>query len=315
MAEWKPIVVGVDGSPESVRAAVMGSVIAERAGTTCQLVHAAPDYWTAASVPELGIDVAELDRATVEHARTLITSSLSGNVPPALLEALEIRIGRAPVVVAEAAHRLDAELIVMGGKHHRGLDRIGGSTITHMVRSSDLPLLATDGGSPIITRILVPVDLSYAAKPAIAAGERWARAFGAQLRVLHVVEPLPLVPGFPITVDDDELYRAAERVLESSVWPLIVLPGAETLVRRGRAAAAIASEATQWRADLIIVGSHGKGWVDRLLIGSTSERLLHVLPSLTLVLPVRKPAGAPRPFDPDAASWEGRTVASSGRGA
>ena len=312
---WNPIVVGVDGSPESVRAAVMGSVIAERAGTACQLVHAAPDYWTAASVPELGIDAAELDHATVEHARTLITSSLSGNVPPKLLEALEIKIGRAPMVLAETAHRLGGELIVMGGKHHRGLERIGGSTITHMVRACDLPLLATDGGSPIISRVLVPVDLSYAAKTAIEAGERWARLFGAQLRLMHVVEPMPVVPGFPVTVGDDELYRAAERVLEMSVWPLIDLPGAETVVRRGRAAAAIASEATKWHADLIIVGSHGKGWVDRLLIGSTSERLLHVLPALTLVVPVSKPSGRTRSLEVEPLPWEARAVAGSPRGA
>jgi nucleotide-binding universal stress UspA family protein len=215
------------------------------------------------------------------------------------------------MVLADTAHRLGAELIVMGGKHHRGLERIGGSTITHMVRACDCPILATDGGSPIVSRILVPVDLSYAARPAIEAGERWARLFGAQLRVMHVVEPMPLVPGFPVRVGDDELFRAAEQVLDTTVWPLVTLPGAETVVRRGRAAAAIAGEATKWHADLIIVGSHGKGWVDRLLIGSTSERLLHVLPALTLVLPVRKPVGVTRLDEP----VEVPSVASSGRGA
>ena len=47
----------------------------------------------------------------------------------------------------------------------------------------------------------------------------------------------------------------------------------------------IAQEATNWNADLIVVGSHGKGWVDRLLMGSTTERLLTFLPASVLVVP------------------------------
>jgi nucleotide-binding universal stress UspA family protein len=291
---WRPIVVGVDGSPESVRAAVMGAVLAERAGAGCHLVHAAPDYWTAVSAPELGLDVSELDRGTMDHARTLIVSSLHGHVPARLLDALEVRIGRGPVILAEAAARHGAELLVLGGKHHRGLDRVGGSTIVHMVRAHDLPVLATDGSAPTITRVLAAVDLSPAAKLVIVAGERWAELFDAQLRVLHVVEPMPVVPGVTIKVGDEECYRATERLLKVRVWPLIERPGTETVMRRGRAAAAIVDEATKWHADLLIVGSHGKGWVDRLLLGSASERLLHVLPATTLVVPVPKLSAAPR---------------------
>jgi len=43
--------------------------------------------------------------------------------------------------------------------------------------------------------------------------------------------------------------------------------------------------------DLVIVGSHGKGWVDRVLLGSTTERLLNKLPCPVLVIPVRAPGG------------------------
>ena len=66
-------------------------------------------------------------------------------------------------------------------------------------------------------------------------------------------------------------------------------------MRRGRAAAAITSEVRQWNADLVVMGSHGKGWVDRLLIGSTSERLLNVLPTSMLVVPVSRPAALASP--------------------
>lgn len=291
---WKPIVVGVDGSPESVRAAVMGYVIAQAAGTGCTLVYAAPDYWTATSVPELWNDEESVNRATSEHSRALITGALEGNVPRALLDKLEVRIGRAPLVLANVAAELGSGLIVLGGKHRRGVARLFSGTIPHMVRTCDVPLMATDGTSGGFEHVLVAVDLSYAAKPTIEAGERYAKLFGAQLRVIHVVEPIPVIPGFPVEVPDDDCYHAAERYLEASVWPMIRYPRAETVIRRGRSAAVIVNEVEQWRADLVVVGSHGKGWVDRLLVGSTSERLLHLLPTLTLVVPVAKPAETER---------------------
>jgi nucleotide-binding universal stress UspA family protein len=296
---WKTILVGVDGSPESLRAAETGSRIAAQAGAPCHLVHAAPDYWSAVSVPELGLDVAALDQATEEHARTTVTAALAGGrLPPDLLDAMEVRVGRPAVVLAEAALRHDAEVLVLGGKHHRGFDRITSSTVVHMVRAHDVPVLATNGGAPDIRRVLVAVDLSQAAAPTLAAAERWAELCGAQLRALSVVEPMPVVPGVTLPMDDDEVFRAAERLLELSVWPHLTRPGVETVVRRGRSAAAIVDEATRWHADLIVVGSHGRGWVNRLLIGSTSERLLHVLPTMTLVVPVGHlgagvPAAAP----------------------
>jgi nucleotide-binding universal stress UspA family protein len=289
---WNPIIVGVDGSQESVRAAAMGCAVAKAAGTECHLVHAVPDYWGATWMPEVAGDPAELNEALRGHARTLLVSALEGSVPSQLLRNLDVRVGRAPIVLAQVAAERGAGLVVLGGKHHKGLGRLGSRTLQHMVRTSDVPLLATDGTSGTVERVLVAVDLSYAARPAIEAGERFAKLFDAQLRIMHAVEPVPVIPGFPLDLGDDDCYRSVERLLEMTVWPLVQAPAAERVVRRGRAAAAIVSEVAQWRADLVIVGSHGKGWVDRLLIGSTSERLLHLLPTLTLIIPVARPSDA-----------------------
>ena len=288
----KPIIVGVDGSPESARAATMGAWIAERIGAPCRLVYAASDYWSALAVPEVGVDLTELDRAARLAARRLLDHSLEHAVSPQLRKSVEIEIGRPPMVLANIAKNADAAMVVMGGKRRRAIARIGGSSITHMVRLGAVPVLAVDGTVSTITRILVAVDLSYAAKPAIDAAEQWATAFGARLRVMHSVEPMPSMPGFTVTVAEDDLYRSAESLVESTIRPLVRYPEADVVVRRGRSAAAIASEAQQWRADLIIVGSHGKGWVDRMLIGSTSERLVQVLPAATLVVPVSNPAAS-----------------------
>ena len=193
-------------------------------------------------------------------------------------------------MLAEAARRAHAELVVLGGKRRRALTRIGGSTVTHMVRLGHCPILATDGVGTAIRRILVAVDLSYAARPTLEAAQQWAARLGAQLRVVHSVEPTPVFPGMRVRMAEDDVYRSCQRAMDAEIRPLVTTPGAEVVCRRGRAAAVLTAEARQWHADLIILGSHGRGWVDRLLIGSTSERMLNVLPTSILVIPVTKPA-------------------------
>jgi nucleotide-binding universal stress UspA family protein len=272
-----------------VQAAALASSIAQRVGAECRLVHAVPDYWSGIAVPDVPIDTTVLAGAAEQHARTIVSQALQGQVPAALIASLDVRTGRGPIVLDEAARAAHADLVVLGGKRRRALTRIGGSTVTHMVRLGSFPVLATDGVTRSIRRILVAVDLSYAARTAIETAQRWAALLGAELRVLHTVEPMPIVPGIRLRVADDEVFRSSERAVESEIAPLVGDGGANIVVRRGRAAAAITSEVRQWHADLIVVGSHGKGWVDRLLIGSTSERLLNVLPTSVLVVPVAKP--------------------------
>ena len=288
--DWLPVVVGVDGSPESVQAAELGCSIAARAGVACRLVHAVPDYWTAMTPPDVPVDRETLVQAAEGHARSVIEQSLLGSVPQPVLSALDARVGRGPLVLDEVSRAMQAGVVVLGGKRRRALTRIGGSTVTHMVRLGHFPVLATDGIARDIRRILVPVDLSYAAAPTIKVARRWAALLNAELRVLHCVEPVPIVPGLRTRIPDDEAFRSSERSVQREITPLFGGHAADIVIRRGRAAGAITAETRQWRADLIVVGSHGRGWVDRLLIGSTSERLLNVLPANVLVVPVHKPA-------------------------
>ncbi len=61
---------------------------------------------------------------------------------------------------------------------------------------------------------------------------------------------------------------------------------ADLVTRRGFADSAIRAEAVEWDADLVVLGTHGHNWVDRILVGSTTERLLNRLPTSLLVVPV-----------------------------
>src|SRR5205814_1540712 len=175
---WQPIVVGVDASPEAAGAAAFAVRMSQRAGTTCDLVHAARDVWASVGVEE-GVDA--LWHALVDQARASITAVLAGVVPRELVDKMTVRLGRAPVVLKQAVTDVRAGLVVLGGKHHSALGRwLGGSTSLNVARTTDVPVLVTAGSPSKIRRVLVAVDLSRAARPTLQTAERYARVFGAE---------------------------------------------------------------------------------------------------------------------------------------
>jgi nucleotide-binding universal stress UspA family protein len=280
---WQPIVVGVDASPEAATAAVFAVAAAQRAATTYRLVHASRNVPHSDRYPYPLLD---------EPARAPIVAAVGNRVPPTALDALTVREGTPAAVLNRVVDELGAELVVLGGKHHSTVGRwLGGSTGVNVARTTLVPVLVTVG-APVIRRVLVALDPSAVAGPTLAAAERYAALFGAKLRALSVVEPLPVLSEVP-QPDMTEYYQVWEETLAHDVWPLIRAPGVETIVRRGVALDAIQREAAEWHADLLVVGSHGKGWVTRALVGSVTERLINHLPTSLLVVPARAAALGP----------------------
>ena len=287
-ANWQPIVVGIDSSPAAAEAVRVGWSIAEHVGVPCRLVHATPEAWTVPTAPHAGTEQPELLNAAVrEAARSAVRDSLAGDVPDAALGAIEVRTGRAATAICDCAHELRAGLVILGGKHHTTFGRlVGGSTAHALVRCLDMPLLVTAHTPLPVRQVLASVDLSDAAGPTIQQAERFARLFSARLHVVHIVEPLPIIPDTPLQFNDEEVYRRSEEHLERYIWPMIEYPDTTTSLRRGTAVDAITSEVTDRGAEVVVLGSHGKGWVDRILIGSVTERVLSTLPCSVLVVPV-----------------------------
>jgi nucleotide-binding universal stress UspA family protein len=288
---WLPVVVGVDASPSSADAVSLGWTLAQAAETTCRLVHATPEAWTvppASSRPSAQPDA--VNESVRLAARTVILDALAGKVPDDALATLEVRTGRAAAVLLDAADELSAGLVVLGGKHHSLLGRwVVGSTADALVRALDMPLLVTAHAPVPVSRVLAAVDLSSAAETTLRVAERYAALFGAELHLLHVVEPLPLIPEAPVYFTDEEAYHRSAEHLQRIVWPLVRYPGASTSIVRGPIADCIAAAVAERGAQLVVLGSHGKSWVDRILIGSVTERVLHALPCSMLVIPVPGP--------------------------
>lgn len=289
---WKPIIVGIDHSPESAAAAAMGWKIASMAGTKCVLVHGSREVSALPiSPPPWPFDSGELSKRLSAAARRKLEATLQGQVPADALEHLEVRLGNGAWALCHAVTEHGGSLVVLGGKHHAPPARwLGGSTAHHAVRLIDVPILISWSPRQAVRRILVAVDLSYAATPTLFAAMRFVRLFDAQVRVLHVLEELPFADELPLPLRQESYFTHCAKQFEMLIERTLGDTTVDHAIRKGRPSRVIGSESAAYDADLVVVGSHGRGWVDRLLIGSTSERLINHLPTSLLVVPVRAQA-------------------------
>ncbi|MBL0422141.1 universal stress protein [Ramlibacter sp. AW1] len=141
-------------------------------------------------------------------------------------------------------------------------------------------------------RILVPIDGSDASLHALDTAIGLARAFKAQLRLIHVLEDAAYLAGYdPAGAAAGELYQATRESGEQIVKDAaarVQAAGlqAETLFvdRFGdRLPDAIATAAKDWGADLIVVGTHGRRGLSRLMLGSGAEQIIRTAPVPVLV--------------------------------
>lgn len=291
---WGSIVVGVDASPAAVGAAAVGERLARLASVPCRLIHAVRDAWAPLVAVRPGGDpqVAQMQKLQLAVARQRVNDALGITVADQVARNLDVVCGPAAPILQQAMREQRPGLVVLGGKHHSALDRwLGGSTSLHVVRMAEVPVLITSGAPTAFRRVLVAADLSVASGPTIGLAERFAKLVGAELRVLTVFEPLPDLPGVA-SVDPHEYFALAQETLERDVWPLVKTPGVEKFVRHGHVVDTLTREAFDWRADVLVVGSHGKGWAQRVLLGSVTERLINNLPTSLLIAPVGVAAAA-----------------------
>ena len=131
-------------------------------------------------------------------------------------------------------------------------------------------------------KILVPIDGSSTSNLGIREALKLARDQRAKLRLVHVVDELVIVssPDAVVPVGDivGVLRDAGRKILDRSA-ALVRKAGSNAdtvLVERfgGRAADSIIAEAKKWRADLIVLGTHGRRGVRRMVLGSDAEQVV-----------------------------------------
>lgn len=147
-------------------------------------------------------------------------------------------------------------------------------------------------------RILVPVDGSATSGQALLAALQIARESGGRVRLLHVLDELAYLSGYGPVGDlltvardygkkllADALARARAAEVPAETL-LLELPG-------GRLGELVAEEARKWQADLVVVGTHGRNGLGRVLLGSGAEQVLRLAP--VPVLSVRAQEGDTTP--------------------
>ncbi|HMA42649.1 MAG TPA: universal stress protein [Gemmatimonadales bacterium] len=315
---WKRVLVGVDESPQAAAAAALGMSLAQALQGECIPVHAVREMWLAFAEEEIVERSAELQAALIAAARRRVEKTLHGHVPEATIRRLMVRPGSPAAVLRDVARDVAADAVVLGGRHHVALRRwTGGSTAHNCVRTIALPVLVVgprvDGRGTPFHRILSAVDLSEAAASVAAVTRDLAERLGAELRALCVIEPPLPLPDVTSVITPSEYSRLAERTLARRVWPLFRGSEAKTVARQGPVLESIRDEAAAWNADLLVVGSHGKGWGERLILGSATERLLNDLPTSLLVVPVGAPAQTLAPVSRTASRTTGKSARAGSR--
>lgn len=142
-------------------------------------------------------------------------------------------------------------------------------------------------------RIVVATDFSRASDLAVQYARTLALRFGATVHIVHVVEePFPISPELYVHEIPDfreRLVKEARRQLDVTVQEVPDVP-VTSGVLVGTVARRIVEAATSADADLIVMGTHGRGALGHLLVGSVAERV--VRSALCPVLTVRDPQAA-----------------------
>lgn len=150
-------------------------------------------------------------------------------------------------------------------------------------------------------RILVPVDGSPTSDRGLDEAIRLARMAGAQIRLIHVIDNLSMalsMDGYTVNpaalldvlreAGTEIVQRARDKVAAQGV-------AVDTALHdnfEGAVHDVVVAQAQSWKADLIVIGTHGRRGVGRMFLGSSAERILRTATVPVLLVRAPEPAAA-----------------------
>jgi nucleotide-binding universal stress UspA family protein len=201
------------------------------------------------------------------------------------VKAIRTGVAAAPVIV-EYAQTNAVDLIIIGTHARRGLARFFiGSVASEVVRSATQSVLVIDPAHTVFSRtfdrIMAPVDFSQASLAALREAEAIAQRHEARLQAVHVVES-PTLELYSQSRSQNAEAHAREALAAFLDTAALAMPVA-AIVTLGSPHTRIAELADENDVDLIVMGAKGRGAVERLLLGSTTDRVLRMAPCPVLV--------------------------------
>jgi nucleotide-binding universal stress UspA family protein len=280
------VVVGVDGSPESIAALNTAASIARSQRWALHVVSVLSPF------PSYQIDpgLSESRNNTDELRIQLRGASVQNLMEAAGADAgwtHEVVMGRPARMITHIAGQRGANLIVMGRREHGLMDRItGAETSLQVMRLSSIPVLAVGADVDHLQSIVVATDLSEAsARAAKAACDLLGRR--GSLHLVYVEPPVEVLPeGFGIAGEGrypGDVVQWFRRFVETLKAP----PGVfvETTLLNGKPVPALVEFAERIGADLIAAGSNSNSRMERILLGSVSTGLVRNAHCPVLVAP------------------------------
>lgn len=288
IVEQHPLVVGVDGSRDSLRALDWALDEAVRRGGALRIVHASSWEWYEGHEPSMGINrdsvqanAERIAAQAVEHAsRRTVAAKVTGQVLPEDPAAALIRESRR------------ASAVVVGTRGRGGLaGLLLGSVSLSVAAHAAAPVIVVRGGEENLLgrfgQVAVGVDPSDGATAALDFAFRAAELRGAALRVVHAWRcPAHEVPEYPRGDDAVESHsRRAEQQVAEALRAARVRPASSVHreIVEGSARTALLEAAA--RSDLLVVGARRRKGHVGMQLGPVNHAVLHHSASPVAIVP------------------------------
>ncbi|HET7463513.1 MAG TPA: universal stress protein [Longimicrobium sp.] len=286
-SEKRPVIVAGVGELSGNDPALLAAAdIAQGADAELHLVHAYELPRLFSMAPGLEIAFAEGSDAYHDNVLGLLqgAAALEPGAEKAVCHVLE---GSPGACTLQVAQRAGADLVVVGATRGSRLRRAFlGSTAQRVLRESRTPVLVARGRAVRpLNRVLVASDLTEFGAAVHERALSLAEVILGTPASVHALYVLPwsLVP--PLEDTAAILQTARDRLQaylnerRARSYPVAAA------IRAGVPAEQIVAEAREWNADLVVVGTHARGWGARLLLGSVAEAALRDAPCSVLAVP------------------------------
>ncbi|MCP4205004.1 MAG: universal stress protein [bacterium] len=237
------------------------------------IVHSLP---LDALVPRFGTGWAESDfyRKWSEMQRAELISQIERLDITVAMES-RVESGTPHRVILDNADRLGAELIVIGASERGRFAKVLGGTADRILRQAKCPVLVVRGDWRFpIERVLAPVDFSLLSGDALECGLGFLLQIGVpapKVELFFAVSELLLSLSEPFSSDQLEKFATQELTRFGREAAGTCSAQLSSRIAVGRPADEILQAAEQFQSDLVVLGTHGQGGVERALLGSVAR--------------------------------------------
>jgi nucleotide-binding universal stress UspA family protein len=281
-----PILVATDLSADADAAFPLAERLAERTSAAVQVISVLRPL----ALPMYGFDSVpvplETDTLAREGRQAAIRAQMGRMVAANADWDISVVTGEPTHEIAERARAQKSRLIVVGRGRHSTFERVvGGDSVLRMLQLGDTPVLAVEKGlTHLPKRVVVATDFSefslYAA--------RVAMRLVAPDAIVHLVNVRPRIDQTDtVRRELDTAYQQRANSLLEQMTVMLASEGVQfnSTLLVGDTAEQLRSFLSASQADLVVLATHGFGFVRRLVLGSLASAMVHTAPCSVLCVP------------------------------